>query len=376
MPIGVEVIDALADRIATTSASLDAATHTLLTDLRAFDEARGWARQGASTFSQWLSWRCGIDLGAAREKIRVALALGSLPLMDEGLRTGELSFSKVRAMTRVATTENEATLVELARHATGAQMERICRLYAGTLPADPRKVLESRRFVVRDLGDGMVRLEIVLCSEEAGRVVAACNASAETRVDGLVALAEERLRGNRQDRPPVEVSVHLSAETLQGWGAEGGVSSATAERLLCDAGVVPVVVDREGTPMDVGRKRRTIPAALRRALVARDEGCRFPGCTHRRWIDAHHVVPWSKGGETSLENTVLLCTFHHTLVHEGGFRMERDEAGLRFLDPRGRIVPGNGIRRAVAIAAVSPPRPPRPRDIDYHAAVGAVWAAS
>ena len=374
MTIGSDVIDALADKIATASASLDAATHALLTDLRAFDEARGWARQGAHTFSHWLSWRCGIELGAAREKIRVAIALGSLPLMDEGLRTGELSFSKVRAMTRVATAENEATLVELARHATGAQMERICRLYASTLPKDPRKVRESRRFVVRDLGDGMVRLEIVLCSEEAGRVVVACNASAETRVDGLVALAEERLRGNREDRPPVEVSVHVSAETLQGWTAEGGVSSVTAERLLCDAGVVPVVVDREGTPMDVGRKRRTIPAALRRALVARDEGCRFPGCTHRRWIDAHHIRPWSKGGETSLENTVLLCTFHHTLLHEGGFRMERDEEGLRFLDPRGRRVPASGIgQRPFRIATVSPPRAPRPGDIDYHAAVGAVW---
>ena len=150
------------------------------------------------------------------------------------------------------------------------------------------------------------------------------------------------------------------------------MSAATAERLLCDAGVVPVVVDREGTPMDVGRKRRTIPAALRRALVARDEGCRFPGCTHRRWIDAHHVVPWSKGGETSLENTVLLCTRHHTLLHEGGFRMESDG---RFLDPRGRVVPPIAVRPPpFAIGTVSPPRPARPGDIDYHAAVGALWS--
>jgi len=152
------------------------------------------------------------------------------------------------------------------------------------------------------------------------------------------------------------------------------VSIATAERLLCDAGLVPVMVNREGTPMDVGRKRRTIPAALRRALVARDEGCRFPGCTHRKWIDAHHIVPWSKGGETSLENTVLLCTFHHTLLHEGGFGMEREGGELRFVDSRGREVPPSGLRqRPLAIATVGPPRPPRPGDIDYHAAVGALW---
>src|SRR6266496_3013972 len=118
-------IDALADRIAETAAMLDAATHRLLTDLRRFDEEKGWARQGALSLAYWLNWRCGIALGAAREKVRVAQALGGLPLLDDALRQGQLSFSKLRAMTRIATPENEATLLELARHSTASQLERI-----------------------------------------------------------------------------------------------------------------------------------------------------------------------------------------------------------------------------------------------------------
>jgi hypothetical protein len=111
----------------TAAAALDAACHALLTHLRAFDAAGGWHRQGALSCAHWLSWRTGLDLHSAREKVRVAKTLGALPLVDEALRTGALSFSKTRAITRVATTANEALLVEMARHATASELERICR---------------------------------------------------------------------------------------------------------------------------------------------------------------------------------------------------------------------------------------------------------
>jgi hypothetical protein len=110
-----EQVDELADAIAVSAARIDAATHTLLTHVRAFDQARGWARQGARSCAHWLSWRIGCGLGAAGEKVRVANALGDLPLIDAALREGKLSYCKVRAMTRVATPDNEALLLEQSR---------------------------------------------------------------------------------------------------------------------------------------------------------------------------------------------------------------------------------------------------------------------
>jgi hypothetical protein len=366
-------IDELGERIASTAASIDVATHALLVDLRAFDEAGGWARHGAASFPQWLSWRCGIDLGAAREKIRVAQALVGLPLLDQAFATGAVSFSKVRAMTRVATPDNQATLLAMARSATAAQLERICRLFRQCQREEPPEA--RRRFSVRDLDDGMVRLDIRLRAEEAARVIKACDLSAETRVDGLCALAEAALRGDHPDRPPVEVTVHVAAETPEAWTEAGAISRPVAERLLCDAGVVPVLADGAGQPLDVGRKTRTIPPALRRALFARDGGCRFPGCHHRRWVDAHHIRHWARGGATSLANTLLLCTFHHTLVHEGGFAVERVDSEVRFLDAKGQVVPPDGVRAQPFVLPRRPPPPPPAGDgrVDYGLAID--WAA-
>ncbi|HKA86578.1 MAG TPA: DUF222 domain-containing protein [Haliangiales bacterium] len=374
-PSAPDEIDALADRIAETAAMLDAATHRLLTDLRRFDEQEGWARQGAVSCAHWLGWRCGIALGAAREKLRVAHALAQLPLIDAALRDGQLSFSKARAMTRIATPDNEANLLELARQATAAQLEKICRLYGQTQPRDPAAEEERRYLRVRDTDDGMVRIEIQLRPDEAARVLKACDVSAETRMDGLVAMAEATLRGDHPDRPPVDVMVHVDAATLTGRDEQVGIPADTARRLLCDAGIVPVLAgeDAHGTPLDVGRKTRSVPTALRRALVARDVGCRFPGCAHTRYVDAHHVRHWVDGGETTLANTVLLCTRHHTLVHEGGFRVTTDGDGLRFFDRRGIELPSAGTPPAVRITlprvlAPSPVGDGNP--VDYAAAVG------
>jgi hypothetical protein len=108
--------------------------------------------------------------------------------------------------------------------------------------------------------------------------------------------------------------------------------------------VVPLVEDAAGQTVDVGRKSRTIPAALRRALHARDTGCRFPGCSNRRSCDGHHVVHWIDGGETRLSNLVLLCRRHHRYLHEHGFTIAQRVGELVFLDPAGRPI------RAVAAA--------------------------
>ena len=351
-------IDALADRIAVTAASIDAATHTLLTDIREFDDAGGWHLQGALSCAHWLQWRVGIALGAGREKVRVARRLGELPLIDEALRKGEVSYSKVRAMSRVASAANEATLLELAQASTAAQLERICRLYRQVAQADqPTPDGDAERRWVRQRGcdDGMIRVSARLHPDEAARVMKAIGVSAETLrqpdrdgdlADGLVALADAALDGD-SGAPAIEavVRVEVDAATMTGVLEDGtGVSAETSRRLCCDAGIIPVAVDERGTPLSVGRKQRRLSSAIRRALAQRDRCCQFPSCTNQSWLDAHHIEHWADGGETCLDNLVHLCRRHHRYVHEYGFSLEKRAGEPVFRDRQGRVVPTSGER--------------------------------
>lgn len=146
----------------------------------------------------------------------------------------------------------------------------------------------------------------------------------------------------------------------------------TLQRLACDASVTRVTVDEQGTPLDVGRKTRTVSPAMRRALIARDRGCRFPGCGNHRWVDAHHIEHWAVGGATRSDNLVLLCARHHALVHEGGFRITGDAANPRFERPDGSLIvatPRSGPLPALPLAR--PPQPPAMLPPKYHWAIGA-----
>jgi len=140
----------------------------------------------------------------------------------------------------------------------------------------------------------------------------------------------------------VQVVVHVDTEVLRDPAADGrseledgpGVPAETARRLACDCSLVEMR-HGPGGALDVGRKTRVISAPLRRALQARDGGCVFPGCTNRR-CDGHHLQHWAAGGPTTLGNTCLLCDRHHTLVHEGGWRVTRAADGAwRFVRPDG-----------------------------------------
>jgi hypothetical protein len=242
----------------------------------------------------------------------------------------------------------------MAQSSTASQLERICRGYrramrnaAGERPEDE----VDRRWVrERETDAGLVRFEVQLRPDEAAVVRRALEAAMQRawdatdvsagtspaslrRADAMVAVAEQYLAGGTvAGAPPVEVVVHVDAAALaepDGGGTldDGTVlAPAATERLLCDATVVEVVEDSRGNVLDVGRRRRTIPTLLRRALRLRDRGCRFPGCTNRQ-VDGHHVVPWARGGATALENLCSLCRRHHTHVHEYGFRVESEGAG-------------------------------------------------
>jgi hypothetical protein len=136
-----------------------------------------------------------------------------------------------------------------------------------------------------------------------------------------------------------QVVVHVDAEALAGKGGESDLPRPTVQRLCCDGAVTALVHDESGNPLDVGRKQRIVSGALRKAVFARDRTCTFPGCHHTRFLDVHHVTHWADGGETNLDNLLVLCTTHHTLVHEGGFAIRRHREGRwYFVRPDGRPV--------------------------------------
>ena len=362
---------ALGDEIARMAAHLDAATHRLLTCIRAFDASGEWGRQGALSCAHWLSWRIGLDPGTAREKVRVARALANLPLIDDGLRRGMLSFAKVRALSRVANADNEAALVEAARFCTGAQLERLCRGLKRVIDVTrDGDRLDDRRFLKTEtLDNGMVRLTAVLHPDEAALVNRAIEGarrasvtgdvpdSAEARrqmtspVDALVDVVRAFLATEPDaarapsSAPGTELVVHLEPDVLVTDGTlvaaldDGNrVSAETLRRLGCDCTVRPLHRAEDGTA-SVGRGTRVVTPTLRRALWARDRGCCFPGCTNRLFMHAHHIRHWAHGGPTTPDNLALLCSTHHRLVHEGGFQVMRaEDASLAFRDPHGRLI--------------------------------------
>ena len=447
----------LGDDIAELSSRIQAATYQLLVMLRAFDEREGWS--GFQSCAHWLHWRTGLALGAAREKVRVARA-GDLPLLSDAMWRGQLSYSKVRALTRVATPDNERRLLGFAECAPASYVERLARAWARVdrqaEAADERRRHERRNLNTWVDDDGMVVIRGRL-SPEVGAVVrraleaaadrlrtdVSAKEAAETsfgqrQADALGLLAESALssdpdRGTAGDRYQVVLHVEpeslradaggpvvdASVDALPDYDAAGGdgttessgradvaadegvrrrgprdvsaetrpagaggrasvsseaqrtdaadvsaetrpaaasraalaghaaledadglrVSAETARRMACDAGAVVMRHAADGSVLDVGRKTRTVPPALRRALQARDRQCRFPGCNARR-CDAHHVRHWADGGPTRLDNLVLLCRRHHRAVHEEGFLVRMDPSDdATFCWPDGRPFP-------------------------------------
>ncbi|MEB2318543.1 MAG: DUF222 domain-containing protein [Pseudomonadota bacterium] len=161
----------------------------------------------------------------------------------------------------------------------------------------------------------------------------------------LVRALDRATAGWHRDRRDRDVSAETSADgsAAHGSAAQSGSTPAptlaaeTARRLACDASIVRIVEDGQGRPLDVGRKTRSIPPSIRRALQSRDAGCRFPGCTHTRFLDGHHIRHWADGGATRLSNLVLLCRHHHRQVHEGRVEVQvLDDGALRFKGPDGR----------------------------------------
>jgi len=407
-------LDRLEAQITELWGHLNAATYRFLLLVAEFDRSEAYARHGLVSTAQWLNWQCGIGKVAAREKVRVARALESLPEISAAFASGEFSYSKVRAMTRVATSANESVLVSIGRHGTATHVENLVKKYRWTqrrdagafahnqqlnrqvhsffddtdtfvlharLPSEVgalvKKTLEIAGDIVREHSEEEARARVQASNVararseiEAGTWAISDKerSHAARRADALRLICETFLATTSEEVEATlsadryQVVVHVDQAVLLDPATasdaephrcelDDGPALAldTVRRLGCDGTIVGIVEGEDGEPLDVGRKTRSIPLPLKRALRSRDGGCRFPGCDRTRFTEGHHVKHWADGGETKLSNLVSLCGFHHKLVHEGGFGITTTDDGLFvFTRPDGRRIPECGHSPCIA----------------------------
>ncbi len=384
-------VSELSERIAELAARITVARYELLTLVREFDRREGWVAEGFETGVDWLAWRIGVMPVTAREHLRVAYALEELPRTSAAMKRGLISYTKVREIARAGTPENEAALLEYALAGSAVKLRRMVlgwkRLGREDEVAAEEHRHRSRRLSVAVDDEGMFVVRGRLEPEVGAVLMRALEAAGDAayreedpearptpeqrRADAVGLMAERALAagfggaesGSRAER--FQVVVHTEAATLAGTGEAGRseldgvrVCPETSRRLACDAAVVPMVHGDGGKVLSVGRKTRTVPAHIRRALEERDRGCRYPGCGSR-FTDAHHVRHWADGGETSLANLVLLCRRHHRAVHEGRAKMGLDREGKAvFFTPAGKVI--GSAPPAHAATGTLPPAPPEP----------------
>lgn len=367
---------ALEGEICEVSAHAHAALAQVAKASAEFDAIGGWGAGGIRSFPHWLAINAGFDMHTGAELLRVGQALRALPTIAEAFGAGQLSFDKVRQITTVATPANEHVLLEIAQGTSGAQLARICRELRRIADANaPKRADEhlSLRGIWTHWDDnGMLELVAKLTPEDAAVVQAALESItgsqpvpeatddgvpdpaddrwAARRADALVAMCEHTLAGgagNLVTSPAArQVVVHIDVGVLTGESSEGRcfvdggspLSAGAARRIGCDAEVVGVI-EQGGLPIDVGRKQRFVPERLRLALHVRDRFCRFPGCgvpAHR--TEAHHQEHWALGGETNMDNLLLLCGFHHRRHHDGAYCIRKTADGYSFETADGHVI--------------------------------------
>lgn len=321
------------------------------------DRRQAWRGAGARDMAHWLWMRYGISDWKARRWIASAHALTDLPRISRAFMNGELGIDKVVELTRFATAETEANLLRWAKGVSCGGIRRKADL---TLGAGDKEVVAADR--ARSLSwwyfdDGRrFGLEAELPAAQGTVISKALERLAETlpvmpgeedpsrvaarRADALVAMCSARIASDPdQDRATVVVHAQLDGLEKDGAGElEGGpaIHHETLKRLLCDARVQTVVEDASGAVLGLGRTSREPSAWMLRQVRYRDKECRFPGCGAQRFTQTHHIVFWRNGGRTDLDNLLLMCSFHHKLVHEYGWSVSRDTDGtVRWRRPDG-----------------------------------------
>ena len=350
------------------SAHLAAALAEFAQLVASFDAAGGWAGAGIRSCAHWLSIQAGLDRATSADLLRVGHALLDLPLLRQAFAAGQLSLDKIRAMIRVATLADEEIWLELALGCDASQLVRICRECRRSMDADAPgqddRLRAKRGVWSRRREDGMLSLAALLTPEDGAVVLAALEAVAKkhalaegdpaeepwaaVRADALKAVCDHAMaagpEGLLSEPGATQVVVHVDVGVLTGEQPDGRchledgtpLSTAVARRLGCDAEVV-AITEKDGLPIDVGRRKRLFTGRQRRALRSRDRACRFPGCpVSGGRTRAHHIREWWRGGPTNLANGASLCDPHHAGLHEGEYVIVPLGRGeLRFETPDG-----------------------------------------
>ncbi len=390
-PISNRSLTQLADDIISYSIRLNASEYEFLVLVREFDIRQGWKEGHFNNCAEWLNFKCGISISTGREKVRVALGLFDLPLCSQAFSEGKLSYSKARSITRVATRLNEGELLDFAFTATASQVDEHCiqlrNAQRHVSTGDANKAFRSRCLSRSNHPDGTMTITVDLPKEMGDLVMKAIEIAGEAierdsghaaedrqddffrkQADALVQVAKGYLTGGSTNKTSTadhyQVMVHVdecalvydrdgreqqgreeeAAESQKEGTGKSDLPIESVRRITCDASIVPVSEDKKGNPLNVGRKQRVVSPPLKRALLSRDKCCAFPGCSHDRWLDSHHVRHWADGGETNLSNLVLLCSHHHRLLHEGGYTIKKNfEGDWYFRNANGKVIPNSPV---------------------------------
>ncbi|HVM34492.1 MAG TPA: DUF222 domain-containing protein [Actinomycetota bacterium] len=352
------------------SAVIGAATGQLLEVIAGFDDAYSGgdvSPSGNLETRDWVAWACGTDKRSASRLLRLAHRLKELPQTASALRAGTVTLDKVDALSRIASADNEEVLLEWAGVATAEQLRSLAAGYLRSSKAAEdafaRRAARSVTYHYDDFGD--LNLRARLPGEQGAVVTKALEVAAEElradagggseagrpeahAADALVAVADSFLATGAATRPNTEryqVMISTERDPVTGELFDARLPKdiplpiESALRLTCDCSVVEMAT-LNGEPFDMGRKSRRPNTSLRRALAKRDGCCRFPGCSRKAYLDAHHIRHWIKGGPTALDNLVLLCSHHHRLVHEGRYDVKMGAGGIiTFLRPDGSVIP-------------------------------------
>jgi hypothetical protein len=343
-----------------------AAQRRLFSLILEIDLTGAWEDAGARDLAHWLVMRYGISYWKALRWIGAAHALQELPQLSEAFASGELSTDKVVELARFATPETESRLIRWAQGISVGAVRAKGDLARQSL-RETREAQVARRLEWWYFSDNSrFGLSAELPAHQGPVVARALERLADSlprmpgeegewgidarRADALVALCSARIAED-PDPDRATVMIHARVEDPMngsGAGIEGPLTDCeiegdpalhpqVARRLLCTARVQTVLEDASGQPVRLGRMRREPPEWMVRQLRYRDRECTFPGCGLRRFTQAHHVRWWERGGTTDLDNLLLICSFHHTLVHEHGWSIRPDQDGtVRWFYPDGR----------------------------------------
>lgn len=337
-----------------------------------FDELEGWKNRGAAHCAAWVNSELGLSPQLGWAYLRAGRQLRLLPTTTALFRAGKLSWSKVRCIAAVANESTEKTLCHAALDASCTDVKYLCATYRWKNDAEANsgdndravKQWNSRSLNWKEASDGSTLIQLSLPPELAQAFLNSVEQSlnqlenptdnkqstiSQRRADAAVLMAETSLQAagremSTADRYQVIVSVeapelstlkqastqtrqHSKRAIVKGAGA---VARETARRIACDCSITHHTT-QHGEPTNISRKSRLWPAAMSRAIKDRDQHCQYPGCTKTHQLQIHHITHWADGGATSIDNGVAICSYHHTMLHEGGHVIQKVEGDAQQL---------------------------------------------